>query len=113
LAHLQLVKALASLDQESLLILGSGFSFNNMQTFFRQGAGIPDAKNLAFETWLKEALSNPDLSEAEPVGTPAELGTRPKRKILSPSRGAPVAAACLLWCSSKSLFKSRKRYGTR
>jgi len=110
---LQLVKALASLDQESLLILGSGFSFNNMQTFFRQGAGIPDAKNLAFETWLKEALSNPDLSEAEPVGTPAELGTRPKRKILSPSRGAPVAAACLLWCSSKSLFKSRKRYGTR
>ena len=65
LAHLQLGKALASLDQEGLLILGSGFSFHNMQAFFRQGAGIPDARNMAFETWLKETLSNSDLSEAE------------------------------------------------
>jgi len=65
LAHLQLGQALASLDQEGLLILGSGFSFHNMQAFFRQGAGIPDAKNLAFETWLKETLNNRDLSETE------------------------------------------------
>ena len=65
LAHLQLGKALASLDQEGLLNLGSGFSFHKMQAFFRQGAGIPDAKNIAFETWLKETLSNSDLSEAE------------------------------------------------
>ena len=35
LAHLQLGQALASLDQEGLLILGSGFSFHNMQAFFR------------------------------------------------------------------------------
>ena len=65
LAHLQLGQALASLDQEGLLILGSGFSFHNMQAFFRQGTGIPDAKNMAFETWLKETLSNPDLTETE------------------------------------------------
>ena len=25
----------------------------------------PDARNMAFETWLKETLSNPDLSETE------------------------------------------------
>ena len=36
-----------------------------MQAFFRQGTGIPDAKNMAFETWLKETLSNSDLSETE------------------------------------------------
>ena len=36
-----------------------------MQAFFRQGTVIPDARNMAFETWLKETLSNPDLSEAE------------------------------------------------
>ncbi|MFZ8905160.1 MAG: DODA-type extradiol aromatic ring-opening family dioxygenase, partial [bacterium] len=65
LAHLQLGQALASLDQEGLLILGSGFSFHNMQAFFRQGAGIPDAKNLAFETWLKETLNNRDFTETE------------------------------------------------
>ena len=65
LAHLQLGQALAFLDQEGLLILGSGFSFHNMQAFFRQGAGIPHARNMAFETWLKETLSNSDLSEAE------------------------------------------------
>ena len=63
LAHLQLGQALASVDQESLLIIGSGFSFHNMQAFFWQSAGIPDAKNIAFETWLKETLSNPGLSE--------------------------------------------------
>ena len=65
LAHLQLGQALASLDQEGLLILCSGFSFHNMQAFFQQGAGIPDAKNLAFETWLKETLNNRDFSETE------------------------------------------------
>ena len=47
LAHLQLGQALASLDQEGLLILGSGFSFHNTQAFFRQSAGIPDGKNVA------------------------------------------------------------------
>ncbi|MDA0857594.1 MAG: hypothetical protein O2900_16585 [Proteobacteria bacterium] len=62
---MQLGKALASLDQESLLILGSGFSFHNMQAFFQPGAGIPDAKNLAFETWLKETLNNRDFTETE------------------------------------------------
>ena len=36
-----------------------------MQAFFRQGTGIRDTKNMAFETWLKETLSNSDLSEAE------------------------------------------------
>ena len=36
-----------------------------MQAFFRQGAGTPDAKNIAFETWLKETLNNRELSETE------------------------------------------------
>ena len=65
LAHLQLGKTLACLDQEGLLILGSGFSFHNIKAFFQQDAGIPDVKNTAFETWLKEALSNSDLPERE------------------------------------------------
>jgi len=65
LAHLQLGQALASLDQEGLLILGSGFSFHNMQAFFRQDAGTLDTKNIAFETWLKETLNNPELLETE------------------------------------------------
>ena len=65
MAHLQLGQALASLDQKGLLILGSGFPFHNMQAFFQQSAGIQDARNMAFEAWLKETLSNPDLLETE------------------------------------------------
>ncbi len=69
--HVELGKALAPLKNENLLILGSGFSFHNMQAMMsRQGDAI-DEKNHLFEDWLVQTCSDPEL----------ELGEREQRLI--------------------------------
>ena len=110
LAHLQLGQALAALDQEGLLILGSGFSFHNMQAFFRQGAGIPDVKNMAFETWLKETLSHPDLSVTERWESLLNWERAPNARYCHPREEHLLPLLGLLWCSSTPLCTSRNRH---
>jgi len=63
-AHLELGRALAPLASENLLIVGSGFSFHNMQAFFRP-TEERNRKNEAFQTWLVKTCSNSTLIESE------------------------------------------------
>ena len=63
-AHIALGKALRGLLGESILFIGSGFSFHNLNAFFEQAAGAPDAANDAFQDWLIETCTGP-LSEPE------------------------------------------------
>lgn len=51
-AHIALGKALRALKGENLLVIGSGFSFHNMQAFSWQGGGAADPANNAFQDWL-------------------------------------------------------------
>ncbi len=61
-AHIAIGKALTSLRQEKVLILGSGFSFHNLRAFFSSSASAPDEKNEAFEQWLIETCTALELS---------------------------------------------------
>lgn len=63
--HLRMGEALRSLDHDKLLIIGSGFSFHNMQAFFAPDTPQAKAMNHAFEDWLHETCSDTSLSEAE------------------------------------------------
>lgn len=63
--HLRLGEALQGLEQENLLVIGSGFSFHNMQAFFKPDDTPTRAMNHAFEDWLKETCSDPSVSEPE------------------------------------------------
>jgi 4,5-DOPA dioxygenase extradiol len=63
--HLRLGEALASVEHERLLLLGSGFSFHNMRAFLGASANQPDSGNLAFEAWLEETLGSTELTEAQ------------------------------------------------
>jgi aromatic ring-opening dioxygenase catalytic subunit (LigB family) len=63
-AHIILGKALRELRSGNLLIIGSGFSFHNLNEFFAQTLGAPDPANDAFQDWLIETCAGP-LSQEE------------------------------------------------
>ena len=57
-AHIALGKALQALLSENILVIGSGFSFHNMNAFFNGRQGSPDAANDAFQDWLIETCTD-------------------------------------------------------
>ena len=79
--HIALGNALRALSQENILVVGSGFSFHNMQAFAWQGSGQPDAANDHFQDWLIEVCSGP-ISQAE------------REERLIEWEGAPSARYC-------------------
>jgi len=63
-AHIALGKALRELLAENILVVGSGFSFHNLQAFSWQGINTPDPANDAFQDWLIEVCTGP-LSQSQ------------------------------------------------
>ncbi|WP_404419259.1 DODA-type extradiol aromatic ring-opening family dioxygenase [Marinospirillum sp.] len=63
--HLAMGRALRALNHENLLVIGSGFSFHNMQAFFAPSTAETEARNQAFEEWLEKTCCDPDITEAE------------------------------------------------
>lgn len=59
--HLAMGRALASLRDSGILIVGSGMSHHNLRDFFG-GSGNDAAE--AFDAWLGDAVSDPDTREA-------------------------------------------------
>ena len=63
-AHLSLGTGLRALMHENILVIGSGFSFHNMQAFSWHGANTPDPANDDFQNWLIEVCTGP-ISQSE------------------------------------------------
>lgn len=63
--HVAIGKALAELKSERLLVLGSGFSFHNMQALMSKRDDAVDPQNQAFEDWLVQTCTDATLSEVE------------------------------------------------
>ena len=61
--HIQIGKALQSLDWDNLLVIGSGFSFHYMRAFFSPESQESRAMNIAFDEWLRETISDEGLLE--------------------------------------------------
>ncbi len=64
-SHLAIGRALQALEYENLLVIGSGFSFHNMQAFFAPPTPESQARNEAFEAWLADTCCSTELAEAE------------------------------------------------
>ncbi len=62
--HIALGRALRELKDENILVIGSGFSFHNMEAFSRQAVNTPDLANDAFQDWLIEVCAG-QLPESE------------------------------------------------
>jgi aromatic ring-opening dioxygenase catalytic subunit (LigB family) len=80
-AHIALGNALRELTLDNILVIGSGFSFHNMQAFSWQGAPSPDPANDAFQNWLIEVCTGP-LSQSE------------RERLLADWQKAPSARYC-------------------
>jgi 4,5-DOPA dioxygenase extradiol len=52
--HIDLGKGLRELMHENILIIGSGFSFHNLDAFSWEGINTPDPANDEFQSWLIE-----------------------------------------------------------
>ncbi len=79
--HIALGKALQELRQENILIVGSGFSFHNLQAFMWGGEDRPDPANDTFQNWLIDVCTG--------------AGTAPEReKRLIEWEKAPSARYC-------------------
>lgn len=63
--HVEIGKALSSLRNENILILGSGFSFHNLRAMMTAKPGQTDDQNTAFEDWLIDTCCNQAISESE------------------------------------------------
>ncbi len=63
--HLAFGRALASLLSEDIALIGSGFSFHNIQALVGRNGGDPAAGHLqakAFHDWLDGVVCDPDLT---------------------------------------------------
>ena len=63
--HVKLGEILQDVDHENLLVIGSGFSFHNMNAFFTPVTSESEKMNVSFDSWLLEICSNPDINEEE------------------------------------------------
>jgi len=63
--HVRIGQALGALKEENMLILGSGFSFHNMQALMSKNDDSIDQCNQEFEAWLTQTCCDQSLSEKE------------------------------------------------
>lgn len=65
-AHIDMGAAISSLAARDVLILGSGFTFHNMNAFGpAHSPSGTDPDNEAFEAWLRDTCTNTDIDESE------------------------------------------------
>ena len=88
--HIALGNALRGLLGQNILVIGSGFSFHNLQAFFQQSSGAPDPANEAFQDWLIETCtgsltqSEREQSLIEWEGAPYARYNHPREEHLLP-----------------------------
>jgi 4,5-DOPA dioxygenase extradiol len=57
--HMALGKGLRDLMNENILIIGSGFSYHNLNAFSWEGINTPDQANEDFQNWLIDVCTGP------------------------------------------------------
>ena len=80
--HIRVGQVLQGLQDPSILLIGSGFSFHNMRAFAAPQSAVSKAQNESFEAWLLETCCS------------LELGERARMNRLVNWEAAPFARYC-------------------
>ncbi len=81
--HIDIGRALSSLDWEGLLIVGSGMSFHNQRAMMSPDATM-HAKGEQFHEWLHETCARPGLTEGERIARLVHWETAPYGRFCHP-----------------------------
>ncbi len=82
-AHINLGKAIASLRQQGVLIIGSGMPFHNMKAFF-SGDSRTKERSEIFANWLNDTLTDNQASIEEKAQRLVDWGKAPEAKFSHP-----------------------------
>lgn len=82
--HIELGKTLQSLQQENLLVIGSGFSYHNMSSFFHHDPEKVNPRNDAFQKWLIETITSDDINQSERESRLAAWESAPHARFCHP-----------------------------
>ena len=63
--HMEIGRALRPLSEKNVLVIGSGFSFHNLRSFFAPDTSESKELNHSFEEWLAKTCCSSDYSEEE------------------------------------------------
>tara|TARA_R110002167_G_scaffold91671_3_gene246555 strand:- start:2869 stop:3678 length:810 start_codon:yes stop_codon:yes gene_type:complete len=117
--HINLGRALQKLHDPSLLVIGSGFSFHNMQEFYSPQTTDTKAKNESFEAWLLETCGSLELGEQDRkdrlvnwVSAPSARYCHPREEHLLPLHVCYgyAEAACTLSFELQIMNKKSSMY---
>jgi len=89
--HIDIGRAVGSLGERNILVIGSGFSFHNLRAFFSPATAESRQLNQAFEAWLADTCGNTGYSEQaraqrliEWSGAPGARYCHPREEHLLP-----------------------------
>jgi len=82
--HVKIGQALQKLDDSSLLVIGSGFSFHNLREFYAPETADTKAQNESFEAWLLETCGSLELGERERMNRLVNWETAPFARYCHP-----------------------------
>ena len=100
-AHIRLGRALAELKDQNILVLGSGFSFHNMNAFFSSTIRKKDFENEVFQQWLIDTCVNKNMSAQEREQRLIAWSKFPSARYCHPREEhlLPLHVCCGLACS--------------
>jgi aromatic ring-opening dioxygenase catalytic subunit (LigB family) len=63
--HIEMGRALRGLNEQNVLLVGSGFSFHNLSAFFAADSSEVHQLNVSFDSWLHDVCASPSYSEKQ------------------------------------------------
>jgi aromatic ring-opening dioxygenase catalytic subunit (LigB family) len=112
--HIQLGKTLAGLQQENILVLGSGFSFHNMKALIMGDTAEAEADNDRFQEWLAETCTSP-LTQEERLRRLVNWESAPSARYCHPREEhlLPLHVCCGMAQSPGDLVFAEKVMGKK